>query len=67
MEWHAAPGVGPDGLIIVHDTTTPMFATENFADYVVATEWGYRNGPTGPRPARSCRWNGRWPVRGRAA
>jgi len=34
--------VGPDGLVIVHNTTTPMFATENFADYVVATEWGYR-------------------------
>ena len=28
--------------MIVHNTTTPMFATENFADYVVATEWGYR-------------------------
>ena len=28
-------------LIIVHNTTTPMFTTENFADFVVATEWGY--------------------------
>jgi hypothetical protein len=28
-------------LIIVHDTGTPMFATENFADDVVAHEWGY--------------------------
>jgi hypothetical protein len=28
--------------VIVHDTMTPMFATENFADDVVATEWGYR-------------------------
>ena len=36
----AARGAG--GLVIVHNTTTPMFATENFADYVVATEWGYR-------------------------
>ncbi len=41
MEW-TRKRVGPDGLVIVHNTTTPMFATENFADDVVATEWGYR-------------------------
>jgi hypothetical protein len=41
MEW-TRNRVGPNGLVIVHNTTTPMFATENFADYVVATEWGYR-------------------------
>jgi len=41
MEW-TRNRVGPDGLVIVHNTTTPMFATENFADDVVATEWGYR-------------------------
>jgi hypothetical protein len=41
MEW-TRNRVGPDGLVIVHNTTTPMFATENFADHVVATEWGYR-------------------------
>lgn len=41
MEW-TRKRVGPDGLIIVHNTTTPMFATENFANYVVATEWGYK-------------------------
>ncbi len=41
MEWTRSR-VGMDGLIIVHNTTVPMFATENFADYVVATEWGYR-------------------------
>ena len=40
MEW-TRRRVGLDGLIIVHNTTVPMFATENFADYVVATEWGY--------------------------
>jgi hypothetical protein len=34
--------VGAHGLVIVHNTTTPMYATENFSDYVVATEWGYR-------------------------
>ena len=41
MEW-TRRRVGPNGLVIVHNTTTPMFATENFADDVVATEWGYR-------------------------
>lgn len=41
MEWTRSR-VGAGGLVIVHNTTTPMFATENFADYVVATEWGYR-------------------------
>jgi hypothetical protein len=40
MEWTRSR-VGRDGLVIIHNTTTPMFATENFADYVVATEWGY--------------------------
>ncbi|MBN2021767.1 MAG: hypothetical protein JW809_03150 [Pirellulales bacterium] len=40
MEW-TRRRVGPKGLVIIHNTTTPMFATENFADYVVATEWGY--------------------------
>lgn len=40
MEW-TRQRVGPKGLVIIHNTTTPMFATENFADYVVATEWGY--------------------------
>lgn len=41
MEW-TRQRVGPEGLVIIHNTTTPMYATENFADYVVATEWGYR-------------------------
>lgn len=41
MEW-TRQRAGPEGLVIVHNTTTPMFATENFADYVVATEWGYQ-------------------------
>ncbi len=41
MEW-TRNRVGRDGLVIIHNTTTPMYATENFADYVVATEWGYR-------------------------
>ena len=41
MEWTRSR-VGKDGLVIVHNTTVPMFAVENFADYVVATEWGYK-------------------------
>ncbi len=41
MEW-TRRRVGKGGLVIVHNTTTPMYAVENFADYVVATEWGYR-------------------------
>lgn len=41
MEW-TRQRVGPRGLVIVHNTTTPMFALENFADHVVATEWGYQ-------------------------
>lgn len=50
MEW-TRRRVGPEGLIIVHNTTTPMFATENFADYVVANEWGYgRWTEPGPTP-----------------
>jgi hypothetical protein len=48
MEW-TRRRVGPSGLVIIHNTTTPMFATENFADFVVANEWGYGkwtdNGP----------------------
>jgi hypothetical protein len=41
MEW-TRRRVGPNGLIIVHNTTTPMLATENFANHVVAMEWGYK-------------------------
>lgn len=49
MEW-TRHRVGPGGLVIVHNTTTPMFCMENFADFVVANEWGYGSwkdqGPT---------------------
>jgi hypothetical protein len=41
MEW-TRERVGRDGLVILHNTTTPLFAAENFADYIVATEWGYK-------------------------
>jgi hypothetical protein len=40
MEW-TRERVGLDGLVTVHNTMTPMFAIENFADYVVGMEWGY--------------------------
>jgi hypothetical protein len=40
MEW-TRRRVGPGGLVIIHNTTTPMFTMENFADDVVANEWGY--------------------------
>jgi len=49
MEW-TRRRVGPQGLVIVHNTTTPMFSLENFANHVVANEWGYgRWKDTGPR------------------
>lgn len=41
MEW-TRQRVGPDGLIIVHNTRVPMFVVENFANYVVGMEWGYK-------------------------
>lgn len=41
MEW-TRQRVGPDGLIIVHNTRVPMFVVENFANYVVGMEWGYQ-------------------------
>lgn len=48
MEW-TRRRVGPGGLVILHNTTTPMFATENLANHIVANEWGYGkwagNGP----------------------
>jgi hypothetical protein len=40
MEW-TRRRVGRAGLIIVHNTMVPMAAVENFADHVVAMEWGY--------------------------
>ena len=48
MEW-TRRRVGPQGLVIIHNTSTPMFATENFASDVVANEWGYS------------KWSGRGP------
>jgi hypothetical protein len=33
--------VGPQGLMIIHNTMVPMAAIENYADSIVAMEWGY--------------------------
>jgi hypothetical protein len=41
MEW-TRQRVGPNGLVIVHNTRVPMFVVENFANYVVGMEWGYK-------------------------
>ena len=51
MEW-TRKRVGPGGMIILHNTMAPMFATENFADYVVGMEWGYGTLLTGIPPVR---------------
>ncbi|MCK5000541.1 MAG: hypothetical protein KAS23_13445, partial [Anaerohalosphaera sp.] len=40
MEW-TRKRVGHDGVIILHNTLVPMFATENFANYVVGMEFSY--------------------------
>jgi len=40
VEWTRAR-VGPEGIIILHNTLVPMFATENFANYVVGMEFSY--------------------------
>ena len=65
MEW-TRQRVGKDGLVIVHNTTTPTFAVDEIsADYVVATEWGYGTGPTAHRISGISRWNGRWRARSR--
>jgi hypothetical protein len=49
MEWTRFR-VGPHGMVIIHNTTTPMFVMENFADYIGANEWGYGKW-TGDGPA----------------
>ncbi len=40
MEW-TRRRVGPNGIMILHNTLAPMFATENFANYVVGMEFSY--------------------------
>lgn len=40
VEW-TRDRVGPDGIIILHNTLAPMFITENFANYIVGMEFSY--------------------------
>jgi len=40
VEW-TRQRVGPSGVVILHNTLVPMFATENFANYVVGMEFSY--------------------------
>jgi len=40
MEW-TRERVGPEGVVIIHNTLAPMFATENFASYIVGMEFTY--------------------------
>ncbi len=40
VEW-SRRRVGPGGVVMLHNTLVPMFATENFADYVVGMEFSY--------------------------
>ncbi len=58
MEW-TRERVGPEGLVTVHNTMTPMFTLENFADYVVGMEWGYGELLDGmPKPGQlPLEWN----------
>ena len=39
MEW-TRKRVGPDGMVIIHNTMNPCMAAENFADFVLGMEWG---------------------------
>jgi len=40
MEW-TRERVGPNGLILVHNSMNPMLAVENFVNAVCTMEWGY--------------------------
>ena len=40
LEW-TRERVGPEGIVILHNTLVPMFTTENFANYVVGMEFTY--------------------------
>jgi len=58
VEW-SRERVGPNGLLMLHTTLAPMFATENFADYVVGMEFGYGEISTAmPKPNQlPLEWN----------
>ncbi|MGH2509387.1 MAG: DUF6259 domain-containing protein, partial [Ktedonobacteraceae bacterium] len=58
VEW-SRERVGPDGLVLLHTTMAPMFATENFANAVCCMEFGYGKVSTSmPKPAAlPLEWN----------
>jgi hypothetical protein len=58
VEW-TRQRVGRDGIIILHNTLVPMFATENFANYVVGMEFSYgKLSVSMPRPEElPLEWN----------
>lgn len=58
VEW-SRERVGPDGMVLLHNTMAPMFATENFANAVCCMEFGYGQLSTAmPKPAElPLEWN----------
>jgi hypothetical protein len=58
VEW-SRERVGPDGLVLLHTTMAPMFATENFANDVCCMEFGYGQVATSmpPPDALPLEWN----------
>jgi hypothetical protein len=58
VEW-TRERVGPDGLVLLHNTLVPMFATENFANYIVGMEFTYNKLSVAmPKPAElPVEWN----------
>jgi hypothetical protein len=58
VEW-TRKRVGPDGLVLLHNTLVPMFATENFANDVVGMEFTYgKLSVSMPKPAElPLEWN----------
>lgn len=58
VEW-SRERVGANGLVLLHNTMAPMFATENFANAVCCMEFGYGQLSTSvPKPAElPLEWN----------
>lgn len=58
VEW-SRERVGPEGLVLLHNTMAPMFATDNFANAICCMEFGYGQISTSmPMPAElPLEWN----------
>ncbi|HEX5481051.1 MAG TPA: DUF6259 domain-containing protein [Terriglobia bacterium] len=58
VEW-SRERVGQDGLVLIHNTMAPMFATDNFANAVCCMEFGYGQLSTSmPKPSElPLEWN----------